>query len=294
MFCVLNGALTALAQATIPVTDRGFLYGETLFETMRAHAGRIALWERHVTRLVETADRLGFVLPYGVEALRAQCDALLAANGGTGADQDAVIRLTLSRGQSARGLDPADAHDPAVLLTCSALPPGLAAKARSGYRVGRATWHKPGARAWPLFAKTGNYLHSVLARQSAGPDVDEALLFDDAGNLAEGSFSNVFLVRANALYTPSLQYCLPGVARAEVLALARAARIPVHETSLDEGDLASADEVFLTNAVRGPMPVIAACEHEFAAKGPITAQLLEAWGERTSWPEFALSFTHHD
>jgi branched-chain amino acid aminotransferase len=294
MFCVLNGALTPLAQAAVPVTDRGFLYGETIFETMRAHAGRIVLWERHLGRLVDTAARLGFALPYGVEALRAQCHALLAANDSTAADKDVVIRLTLSRGQSARGLDPAGAHDPTVVLTCSALPPGLAAKARSGYRVARATWHKPGARAWPLFAKTGNYLHSVLARQSAGPDVDEALLFDDAGHLAEGSFSNVFLVRAGALHTPSLLYCLPGVARAEVLALACAAGIPVHETSLDEGDLASADEVFLTNAVRGPMPVTDACGHAFAAPGPITAQLLDAWGNRTSWPEFAASFTNHD
>lgn len=281
MFCVLNGAVTPLAEAKVAVTDRGFLYGETLFETMRAGRGQVALWERHAARLEATAGQLGFALPYGRDELRAQCAALLAAND----RRDGVIRLTVSRGQSERGLDPAGAHDPAVVLTLGGVPPGLAEKARAGYRVARSSWCKPGPRSWPLFAKTGNYLHSVLARQSVGAGFDEALVFDEDGCLAEGSFSNVFVVRGGALLTPALPRCLPGVARALVLELARADGMEVRETSVDESDLDDAEEIFLTNAVRGPMPVVESCGR-LLGPGALTARLSAAWGERTGWPEF--------
>lgn len=258
MYCSLNGALVPQATATIPVSDRGFLYGETLFETMRAECAAIALWDAHMARLRTSADRLGFVVPYADEELLAQCLGVVDAN----ALPAAVVRLTLTRGAP-----------PVLLVTAQAPSPDFARKAAEGYRIATSAWERPSHRAWPLYAKTGNYLNSVLALRSVGGECDEAILFDDEGFLTEGSFSNIFLVRDGALWTPALPRCLPGVGRARVIACAREAGLDVIEKDIDRAELALAEELFLTNAVRGIMPVRVFDGAVLPCPGAVTAAL---------------------
>jgi branched-chain amino acid aminotransferase len=282
MYCKLNGALVPLATATISVSDRGFLYGETLFETMRAAHGAIPLWGAHMARLRATADKLGFAVPYADDELHAQCASVLAAND----LRAALVRLTLTRGQARRGAHPGGAAAPSVLVTAQALPADFARKAADGYRIATSAWERPSHRAWPLYAKTGNYLNSVLAFQSIGEECDEAILFDDEGFLAEGSFSNIFMVRAQTLWTPALPRCLPGVGRQLVIACAREAGISVIETDIERAELDRADELFLTNAARGIMPVRAFDGAALPLPGAMTAALAARWAARTGWSEW--------
>jgi branched-chain amino acid aminotransferase len=282
MYCTLNGALVPLATATIPVSDRGFLYGETLFETMRAANGAVPLWGAHMARLRATADKLGFAVPYVDDELQAQCAGVLAAND----LRAALLRLTLTRGQARRGTHPGDAAAPSVLVTAQALPPDFARKAVDGYRIATSAWERPSHRAWPLYAKTGNYLNSVLAFQSIGEQCDEAILFDDEGFLTEGSFSNIFMVREQTLWTPALPRCLPGVGRQLVIACAREAGISVIEKDITRAELDRADELFLTNAARGIMPVRAFDGAALPLPGATTAALAARWAARTGWSEW--------
>lgn len=284
MYCSLNGSLQALGDARISVSDRGFLYGETLFETMRAHAGTIPLWQHHAARLRSCADRLGFVVPHADAELLEQCLGVMAANGMV----TALVRLTLTKGQAQRaaGPDQPPAHAPAVLITAQAPPADFSRKAIDGYRVATSSWEKPSHRAWPAFAKTGNYLNSVLAHQSVGNQFDEAILFDDEGVLTEGSYSNVFIVRQQTLWTPALPRCLPGVARKMVLACAREAGITVLEQDMRRADLDGMTEMFLTNAARGIMPVREFDGVPLSLPGALTSALAARWAARIGWSEW--------
>lgn len=274
MYCSLNGALAPLATATIPVSDRGFLYGETLFETMRAVSLAIPLWDAHMARLRASADRLGFLVPYANEELLAQCLRVVEAN----ALPAAVVRLTLTRG--------AAAAPPALLVTAQAPSPEFARKATDGYRIASSAWERPSHRAWPLYAKTGNYLNSVLALRGVGDQCDEAIQFDDEGFLTEGSFSNIFIVREQALWTPALPRCLPGVGRALVIACAREAGLDVLEKDIPRAGLERADELFLSNAVRGIMPVRVFDGAVLPWPGAVTAALAARWAARAGWSEW--------
>ena len=252
----VDGDLVAADEATVSVEDRGFLYGDAAFETMRAYGGVIFEWAAHMDRLAETCEVLGLDHGLSRSDLKARVDETLAANE----VGDAYVRLSISRGVQPGKLTPDEAVDPTVVVIVKPLP--------RGGREATPVWDGPARlqtvktkrvpdASIPARAKTHNYLNGILARlELRVTDADEALMVDLDGRVTEGATSNLFFVQDNALRTPSLDGpILPGITRRVVLELAAEEGIPVDEGQYTPGDVRQADEVFLTNSTWELRPV---------------------------------------
>lgn len=235
-----DGRILADDRLDLPLADRIFEHGLGLFETFRVWGGRAALLGRHLARLRSSAQALGIDLQETPLPAGADVASLVGAAG----LPDALVRLTVSAGRPP-GLAPS------AWMTAAPLPPDPPGRA---WRVGDAPWP---AVADPLAAhKTLNYWSRRLAHESArAAGLDEAILWSPDGLAREGSRTNLFVVRGPALITPRAGPLLPGIMRGLVLELADRAGLEPVEADLAAAAIAGADEAFLTNSVRGPIPV---------------------------------------
>lgn len=244
---LLNGRLHPADAPVLRADDRGFVYGDGAFETVRIVDGRPRLLSRHLTRLAATLDALAIRAPRGVD-LRRDLGRLVAENGlGAG---EAVARITVSRGVGGGPRPGALGSDPTVLITARPLP-GHIAERRRGVRL--RTVEGP-HRALPHH-KTLCYLPGVLALAAVGPDEEPLLVDGDA--VLEGATCNVFARVGAEVRTPPMGAILPGVARAALLAGAARAGIDVVEAPLDRAMLAAADAIWVSNALLPVAPVVA-------------------------------------
>jgi branched-chain amino acid aminotransferase len=284
MYYHVNGELVEAEEATVPVRDRGFQYGDAAFETLRAYGGELFAWDDHRDRLQRTAETLGFgdAVP---DDLRARIDATLARNDLT----DAYVKVSVTRGIQNGGLTPSQAVDPGVVVMVRGLPRG----GIDGERI----WDDPAtvqtvrtrhtaSEAIPADIKTHNYLNAILARlelRRAASDsyaADECLLRDQDDTVLEGATSNVFFVTANGLRTPAVDLdLLPGVTRSVVLDLAEDEDLPVETGAYGVDAIRDADEAFLTNATWELRPVASVDGIEVGG-GPITELLQRRYDAR--------------
>ncbi|ERH09176.1 MAG: branched chain amino acid aminotransferase apoenzyme [halophilic archaeon J07HX64] len=277
----VDGELVPANEATVSVRDRGFMYGDAAFETLRVYGGTPFRWTAHADRLERTCETLGFAgaVPPATE-LRARVDETLAANDMT----DAYLKLSVTRGVQPGKLTPDAAVDPTVVVMVSDLP-------RAGSE-GERVWDGPAQlrtvdtervsdTALPSGAKTHNYLNGILARlELRETGADEAVLCSAAGTLTEGAASNLFFVQEDTLRTPTAELpLLPGVTREVVLECARDLGVPVETGRYRLSALESATELFVTNSTWEVRPVTGVDGDEFAV-GPVTNRLQRAFDER--------------
>ena len=278
----VNGEVVPEREATVSVRDRGFAYGDAVFETLRAYSGQLFEWEAHAERLAGSCEALGIDHGLSDGDLRSRIDGTLAANG----FDDAYVKLSISRGVQPGKLTPGPVEEPTVVVIASELP--------RGGPDGDPVWDAPASATIaetrrvpdaciPSEAKTHNYLNGILARREAlVAGVDEAITLDLDGVLAEGATCNLFFVRDGVVHTPSLSGpVLPGITRSVVLELAQAEGIPVEEGSYRPDALLAADEAFLTNSTWEVRPLTRVDEVELE-RGPITGRLREAFAERVA------------
>ncbi|AQL41906.1 4-amino-4-deoxychorismate lyase [Halorientalis sp. IM1011] len=280
----VDSELVPADEATVSVRDRGFMYGDAAFETLRAYGGTVFEWTAHETRLRNTCELLGFAdaVP---DDLRERVQATLDAND----LDDAYVRLSVSRGVQPGKLTPDPDVDPTVVVIVKDLP-------RGGVE-GTTPWDDPAVvqtvktrrtpdAATPAAAKTHNYLNGIRARlelRRAETDAfraDEALLRTTDDAVAEGATSNVCFVDGGVLKTPS-EDCdiLPGVTREVVLDLAREEEFPVEPGRYEVGDIRDADEAFLTNTTWEIRPIESVDGIEIGT-GPMTKLLGRLFDER--------------
>ncbi|KRA73054.1 hypothetical protein ASD78_15785 [Lysobacter sp. Root667] len=227
----------------LPALDRGYAYGDGLFETLRAHRGALPWWDAHWQRLSRGAARLHLALPRA-EQVRAEAERLL--DGG-----DAVLKLIVSRGAGGRGYAPPADATPTWLLSTHPLP---APPPVAGLRL---RWCDTRLAAPSALAglKHCNRLEQVLARaewDEAG--IDEGLMRDGDGHVVCATAANLFVLRDGRWWTPKVDRCgVAGVCRERLLNLL--AEEAVETATLSQDALESADAVFLCNAVRGILPV---------------------------------------
>ncbi|MHC8318365.1 aminodeoxychorismate lyase [Pseudomonas sp. LB3P31] len=250
---------------TLSLKDRGLAYGDGLFETIAVRKGAPVLLDRHLARLLQGCQRLAINLDEG--ALHAELLAYARALG------DGVLKLIVTRGESARGYAPDPAAPARRILLGN--PPAVypAAHAEQGVRLFPCATR---LSLQPLLAglKHLNRLEQVIAR-SEWQDADhaEGLMLDQAGRVIEGVYSNLFLVRDGALITADLGRCgVAGVMRAELLFQAESSAIPVHIIDITLDQLQWADEVFVCNSVYGIWPVRAYAALSWPV-GPLTRKL---------------------
>lgn len=232
----------------LSVHDRGFAYGDGLFETIKVAGGHPALLNRHLDRLALGCQRLA--IPYDMAVTRSQIEAF-SAELGTG-----VAKLILTRGDGKRGYAPLPSCQPRTVLLGSPLPDYPAEHADTGIRLYSCATR---LAEQPALAglKHLNRLEQVLARAEwQDPALAEGLMRDTSGRVIEAVFSNLFFVQSGTLLTPSVHRCgVAGVMRAELLELARQVGIPTQVADVSLEQLFCADEVFVCNSLYGIWPV---------------------------------------
>jgi len=274
MLC-LNGRLLSTADFHLDPTDRGLLLGDGVYDTLRVYAGKLFRWGEHFDRLSASARRLGIEWRLERAAFQQALQTTLVANQFH--RSDAVARVTLTRGPGPRGLPFPPAPNPTWLITVAP----LASPSPHPLRVCLATTTRRNEHSPLANLKSLNGLDNVLARHEADErGFNDALLLNTAGQVAEASSSNVFIVRDGLLLTPPLSDgCLPGVTRVRVLRLARVAGLSCVERSLLPAELYAADEIFLTNSV-SELRAVGAVEVQpigDGQAGPVTRQLQRAY-----------------
>jgi aminodeoxychorismate lyase len=236
----LNGQFVPEERAVVSVFDRGFLYGDGLFETMRVFNGKPFRWAQHLERLEHGAEFLKIKLPFSPDALRDFARELIAKNE----MPDALLRVTLSRGVGVRGYSPKGADSPTLVMSLHAAP-GAGAPLR--WKLITSSHRLPAKEALAQF-KTCNKLAQILARAEAdAAGADEALLLNTDGFVVEGASSNLFWIERGAICTPPLASgVLPGVTRAVVLELCRTLAVETREIQISSDQLRKAEGIFVS------------------------------------------------
>lgn len=286
---LLNGECLPEAEAAIPVNDRGFLYGESVFTTLRLYNGFPMALDRHCRRLNATLATPLFhgVSPLTSDLLWADIRRLRDSNE----ISDGVLRIRLSSGQGAGILPPAQ-KTPSRLLTLDPLPE-ITSVQQHGIRLWISSLCRPRENPLPRH-KLGNYAENVyLKLESQAAGFHDGVFCDPAGHLLETSTSNLFAVINGILVTPDLEECiLPGITRELILERARAIGIPILLGPITLNVAQQAEEMFTTNAVMEVVPVSAIGEKTFAlVPGPVTLQLAEQYRQLANARRLAEQYT---
>ena len=246
MIVWLNGKLAEETDAHIATTDRGFLLGDGIFETLLVRNGKPVFLDAHCKRLTRGATALGFTSPLDATAMLEAIATLLDANKLSDIPR-AALRITLTRGSAPRGLAPPKDPSPTMLIACfaSSEPAQSASVITSSVLRNE---HSPSANLKAL-----PYLDQIFAKREAlTAGADDALLLNTSGKLVCASAANLFLWDSNTLITPPIKDgCLDGITRRTVIALAEENNVDCYEESITPSTLASVHSGFLTNALVG-------------------------------------------
>ena len=278
MWVQLNERVVPEAEAVVSVFDRGFLYGDGVFETMRAYQGRVFRLEGHLERLAASAAALSIRLPRTASQTGDDIQRVLERNRLT----DAVVRLTVSRGRGRRGPGIAGADSPTYVLATEPLPDTLPEKQGRGLRLGLSGIRRTPPEALPAGAKHANCLNAILALEEVtASGADEAVMLDTNLRVTECATANIFFVLKSCVHTPPVSVgILNGITRALVLDLARDAGLATNESAFGMDALLDAEEVFVTNSVMGLCPVRTIDARTYAVTGPVTRRLVRLYRAR--------------
>lgn len=250
---LIDGQSVPADKACISVYDRGFLYGDSVFETIRTYAGKLFALEEHLNRLADSAEKMGFSLPVSQEVLAQETRRGVAQAQHEG---ETYARVMVTRGTGPLGLDTALAEGPSrvILIQELQMPPV------EHYRDGISALCVETVRASDAAnsAKIGNYLASALALRAAREaGAAEALVVNRDGFVVEGTTSNIFAVADGRIITPAIEVgILAGITRANVLQLLAEQQIDVELRALTPDALRGLDELFLTSSIREVLPIV--------------------------------------
>ncbi len=281
--CVyVNGEFVPQAEAKVSVFDRGFLYGDGVFEGIRAYHGRIFRLDQHLARLYRGAKAILLELPLSPQDLRNVVVECVRRNGLS----DAYIRLVVSRGCGDLGLDPRNCRTQATVVV---IVDHLALYPREVYETGLEVITCFTRRNLPAAlnpeVKSLNYLNNILAKIEVGKArAHEGLMLNHLGYVAEATGDNIFIVRNGQIITPPVHTgILEGITREVVFELAGIMNLPLHEEDLTLYQVYTADECFLTGTAAEIVPVANADGRVIGdgIPGPITKRLMERFKEVT-------------
>lgn len=271
---------------SISVFDRGFLYGDSVFETTRTYEGVPFRLLEHIERLAWSAAKLGFELPLAAPDIAGEIEGLVVIARERDPGVDLVVRQMVTRGEGPLGLDPTGSRDPRRVVFIHPLHRLPTSIYTDGVSVVSVSTFRPSDAA--RGAKVGNYLESILAlKEARASGAHEALILSYDGCLVEGTTSNVFALCGGRLLTPPVtETLLPGITRALVIAAAKSLSLEVVERRMDPQDLAGADEVFLTSTIREVVPVVTSDGFAIGTgkPGPLTRTIHSVFRKREGLP----------
>jgi branched-chain amino acid aminotransferase len=277
----VNGRIAPADQAVVPVYDHGFVYGEGVYETLRTYNRVPFLYDRHMRRLRQSAERLMLDVPFDDATLLRWIDQTVAAAGEL---DEAYIRVLLTRGVGDLNYDPKSTPTPTTVIIVKPLEVPAARVFTDGIRISLVEMLRNHPKSVNPVIKSNNLLNNALAMQAAyRAGAEEALMCNYRGELTECSQANFFMVRGGAALTPkSAAGLLEGVTRAFIFELGRELGIDAREEVLLPKDLEDADEMFITSTTRELSPVVRVDDRVVGSgkPGPVTNRLLERYQSR--------------
>jgi branched-chain amino acid aminotransferase len=243
-------------RARVSVFDHGFLYGDGIYETVRANDYQIFQWPAHYRRLKQSAARIELKCPWSSQFLLRGAVQILKANK----SPNGSIRITVGRGPGPLGLDPSVCPRPTLAMLLHPERP-VERLRKTGVSIGIPKVRRNHPLCLDPQIKSNNSLNTILAKMEAKKmGVFEAVLLNLDGHLTEGTTTNIFFVQHGRIYTPALSCgLLEGVTRGAVIQLARRAGYRIQEGRYTLADLRRADEVFLTSTTLEIVPVTKVC-----------------------------------
>jgi branched-chain amino acid aminotransferase len=252
----INGELFDKEHARISVYDHGLLYGDGVFEGIRVYGNKVFLLKEHIERLYESARAIRLSIPMSPAELCAATEKTVLANQLPGGD--GYVRLVITRGSGALGLDPNKCSNPQIIIIADVISLYPKEMYENGLKLVTASTIRNHPQALSPRIKSLNYLNNIMAKvegQDAG--CVETLMLNHKGEVAECTGDNIFLVKRGTLYTPGLEAgILEGLTRNAVIGLAKGAGYTVVEGPLTRHDVYTADECFLTGTAAEVIPAI--------------------------------------
>ena len=274
MVVFLNGQFVAETQAVVSVNDRGFMYGDGLFETMRVFNGRPFRMAQHLERMVRGADFLKIKLPFTPKELQQCAGQLIEKNQ----MPDSILRVMLTRGPGERGYTPKGAATPIVVMTLHPAAP-LDPNSPPQWSLATSSFRIPASDPLSSF-KTTNKLVSIMARAEAEEKgADEALITNTNGEVAETAGANLFWIYHDKICTtPTGRGVLPGITRAVVLEICQVLALPTNKRVIKPEALRNAEGIFLTQSALGVV-AISSLDGETVPQSPLVEQIHCAYCE---------------
>ncbi len=278
----VNGKFVPQSEAKVSVFDRGYLYGDGVFEGIRGYNGRIFRLDQHLERLYRGAKAIALDIPLTPEELKDVIVETVRQNE----LQDCYIRVVVSRGEGDLGLNPMNCHTPPTIVVIAS---SISLYPEEAYEQGldliTCTTRRNLPTALNPEIKSLNYLNNILAMiEVSRVGAHEGLMLNHFGYVTEGTGDNLFIVRGGVLKTPPPHAgLLEGITRQVVLELAEAMELPSREEQVTVYEVHTADECFLTGTAAEIVPV-ARCDGRIIGDGkpgPITKRLMERFKEVT-------------
>jgi len=277
----LDGNYVPEEEAKVSVFDHGLLYGDGVFEGIRAYHNRVFKLHDHLVRIYESAKTIGLVIPMTLEELQEAVLETLRRNG----LRDGYVRLVVTRGKGDLGLDPNKCPRATVFVIAASIVLYPDEFYENGLKLITVSTRRNRADAINPRVKSLNYLNNIYAKMEANlAGVLEAIMLTNEGFVAEATGDNVFIVKNGVLITPPVYMgILQGITRDVVMELARDAGIPVEETVFTLHDLYNADECFLTGTAAEVIPSVNVDGRVIGdgKPGKITNQLIKAFHKLT-------------
>jgi branched-chain amino acid aminotransferase len=272
----IDGRFYDRDEAKISVFDHGFLYGDGVFEGIRAYNGRIFRLQEHLDRLYDSAKTIDLAVPITKAEMTRAIIETLKKNNLT----DGYIRPLVTRGVGDLGLDPRKCPKASVIVIAVAWGAMYGDLYEKGLKAISVSVRRNPADALPPNVKSLNYLNNILGKIEANyKGGDEAIFFDTNGYISEGSGDNIFIVKNGVIFTPPTLNNLRGITRAVVVELAKSHGLTLAEQNLGYYDMYSADEVFVTGTAAEVAPIVLIDGRSIGSgkPGPITRQLMGAF-----------------
>jgi branched-chain amino acid aminotransferase len=277
----IDGKFYSEANAKISVFDHGLLYGDGIFEGIRFYNGRVFRLEEHLQRLWDSARSICLEIPM---TMRDMTEAVLETIRQNRL-RDGYIRLLVTRGIGNLGLNPTQCKSPSVIIIAATIALYHEDFYQKGLTIVTCATRRSNPAALNPAVKSLNYLNNVMARIEANlAGADEALMLNDAGNVAECTADNVFVVKHGQIFTPPVTAgALRGITRSVVFEIAAELGVKVRETDITRHDVFVADECFLTGTAAEIVPVVKADGRSIGSgkPGPITARIIARFRQVT-------------
>lgn len=277
----ISGKYYSKEDAKVSVYDHGFLYGDGVFEGMRSYGGKVFRLEQHLERLWASAKAIWLQMPISQEEMAKAVNDTLAANG----IKDGYIRLVVTRGAGALGLDPNKCSDPQVIVIADHIQLYPKEMYQNGLEIITASTIRNHSAALSPRIKSLNYLNNIMAKiEGLQAGCVEALMLNAKGEVAECTGDNIFIVRKGVIQTPPIDAgILEGITREAVIDIAAEMKVPLQQIALTRHDIFIADECFLTGSAAEIIPVVKLDSRVIGdgKPGPLTKKLTERFAALT-------------